>query len=67
MGLNAYFAFQVVGYNGSGAIPYRLALTAVFVEGMVFIFLALTGMRQWLVKLIRPPSRRLPVLASAFS
>ena len=52
MGLNAYFAFQVVGFNGTGAIPYRLALTAVFVEGMIFIFLALTGMRQWLVKLI---------------
>ncbi|KKA30549.1 hypothetical protein TD95_003638 [Thielaviopsis punctulata] len=52
MGLNAYFAFQVVGPNGSGAIPYRLALTAVFVEGLIFIFLALTGMRQWLVRLI---------------
>lgn len=29
-----------------------MALTAVFVEGLIFIFLALTGMRQWLVKLI---------------
>ncbi|KAI8249619.1 putative xanthine/uracil permease [Colletotrichum sp. SAR 10_98] len=52
MGLNAYFAFQVVGPNGSGNIPYSVALTAVFVEGLIFIFLALTGMRQWLVKLI---------------
>ncbi|KAH7129017.1 permease [Dactylonectria macrodidyma] len=52
MGLNAYFAFQVVGFNGTGPIPYGMALTAVFVEGLVFIFLALTGMRQWLVKLI---------------
>lgn len=52
MGLNAYFAFQVVGPNGSGPIPYGMALTAVFVEGLIFIFLALTGMRQWLVKLI---------------
>ncbi|KAH6953198.1 permease family-domain-containing protein [Fusarium avenaceum] len=52
MGLNAYFTFQVVGYNGDGPISYRLALTAVFVEGIVFIILALTGMRQWLVKLI---------------
>ncbi|KAJ3457515.1 hypothetical protein MRS44_014656 [Fusarium solani] len=52
MGLNAYFTFQVVGYNASGPIPYRLALTAVFVEGLIFVFLALTGMRQWLVKLI---------------
>ncbi|POR35727.1 Xanthine/uracil/vitamin C permease [Tolypocladium paradoxum] len=52
MGLNAYFAFQVVGVNGSGSIPYRTALTAVFFEGIIFVFLALTGMRQWLVKLI---------------
>ncbi|KAG5946046.1 hypothetical protein E4U53_006649 [Claviceps sorghi] len=52
MGLNAYFAFQVVGVNGKGKIPYSTALTAVFVEGIVFIVLALTGMRQWLVNLI---------------
>lgn len=52
MGLNAYFAFQVVGINGSGNISYRTALTAVFFEGLIFILLALTGMRQWLVKLI---------------
>ncbi|KAK7425394.1 hypothetical protein QQZ08_008073 [Neonectria magnoliae] len=52
MGLNAYFTFQVVGYNASGPISYRMALTAVFVEGLIFVFLALTGMRQWLVKLI---------------
>ncbi|CEI62081.1 unnamed protein product [Fusarium venenatum] len=52
MGLNAYFAFQVVGYNGSGKIPYRVALTAVFLEGLIFVFFALTGIRQSLVKLI---------------
>lgn len=52
MGLNAYFTFQVVGYNGSGPISYRLALTAVFFEGLIFILLAATGIRQWLVKLI---------------
>jgi adenine/guanine/hypoxanthine permease len=42
----------VVGVNGSGVVPYQTALTAVFLEGIIFIFLALTGMRQWLVKLI---------------
>jgi adenine/guanine/hypoxanthine permease len=52
MGLNAYFTYQVVGYHGSGKVPYDIALTAVFVEGFIFIFLALTGMRQWLVKMI---------------
>ncbi|RMZ80874.1 hypothetical protein DV737_g2755, partial [Chaetothyriales sp. CBS 132003] len=58
MGLNAYFTYQVVGFHGTGAVPYRLALTAVFAEGLVFVFLALTGMRQWLVKMI-PASLRI--------
>lgn len=52
MGLNAYFAYQVVGFHGSGSISYNLALTAVFIEGFIFIGLSLIGMRQWLVKVI---------------
>jgi AGZA family xanthine/uracil permease-like MFS transporter len=52
MGLNAYFTYQVVGAKGQGPVSYSLALTAVFVEGWIFIFLALTGMRHWLVKVI---------------
>src|SRR5271167_4256428 len=52
MGLNAYFTYQVGGYHGTGPVPYRLALTAVFVEGFIFVFLSLIGMRQWLVKII---------------
>jgi AGZA family xanthine/uracil permease-like MFS transporter len=52
MGLNAYFTYQVVGFHGTGPVSYRLALTAVFVEGFIFVFLSLIGMRQWLVKII---------------
>jgi AGZA family xanthine/uracil permease-like MFS transporter len=52
MGLNAYFAYQVVGYHGTGRISYNLALAAVFTEGWIFILLSLLGMRQWLVKMI---------------
>ncbi|KAL2268534.1 hypothetical protein VTJ83DRAFT_3380 [Remersonia thermophila] len=52
MGLNAYFTYQVVGIKGQGHVNYRLALTAVFLEGWIFMFLALTGMRHWLVKII---------------
>jgi AGZA family xanthine/uracil permease-like MFS transporter len=52
MGLNAYFAYQVVGYHGSGPVNYELALTAVFVEGFVFIGLSLCGLRQWLARAI---------------
>jgi AGZA family xanthine/uracil permease-like MFS transporter len=52
MGLNAYFTYQVVGVKGMGSINYRVALTAVFIEGWIFLFLALTGLRHWLVKII---------------
>jgi hypothetical protein len=52
MGLNAYFTYQVVGVKGSGSISYRVALLAIFMEGWIFMFLALTGMRHWLVKII---------------
>lgn len=43
MGLNAYFAYTVVlgmGYS------WQVALTAVFVEGLVFIVLSLTNVRE---------------------
>ncbi|KAI2791190.1 putative xanthine/uracil permease [Penicillium oxalicum] len=52
MGLNAYFAYTVVGYHGNGLIPYQVALTAVFVEGWVFLGLTVLGMRQWLARAI---------------
>ena len=43
MGLNAYFAFTVV--LGMGA-SWQLALAAVFTEGIVFIILSLTNVRE---------------------
>ncbi|KAF3000038.1 hypothetical protein E8E14_006815 [Neopestalotiopsis sp. 37M] len=52
MGLNAYFAYTVVGYHGTGTVPYSVALTAIFVEGWIFFALALFGMRQWLARAI---------------
>ncbi|KAF8471927.1 permease [Kalaharituber pfeilii] len=52
MGLNAYFAYQVVGFHGTGPVSYQLAVTAVFVEGFIFVFLSLIGLRQWLARAI---------------
>jgi adenine/guanine/hypoxanthine permease len=52
MGLNAYFAYQVVGFHETGPLLYEQALAAVFIEGFIFIFLALIGMRQWLVRIL---------------
>lgn len=52
MGLNAYFAYTVVGFHGDGPVPFQVALTAIFVEGWIFFALALFGMRQWLARAI---------------
>ncbi|KIM32264.1 hypothetical protein M408DRAFT_326887 [Serendipita vermifera MAFF 305830] len=52
MGLNAYFAFSVVGFNGTGQIPYGKALAAVFLEGWLFMILSILGIRQWLARTI---------------
>ncbi len=43
MGLNAYFAYTVCGSMGYG---WEVALTAVFAEGIIFILLSLTSVRE---------------------
>jgi len=52
MGLNAYFTYTVVGFHGTGPVSYRLALTAIFIEGFFFVGLSLLGLRQWLARVI---------------
>ncbi|KAL2269343.1 hypothetical protein VTJ83DRAFT_1527 [Remersonia thermophila] len=52
MGLNAYFAYTVVGFHGSGKVPFEVALTSIFIEGFIFFALALLGLRQWLARII---------------
>jgi AGZA family xanthine/uracil permease-like MFS transporter len=50
MGLNAYFAYSVVGANGN--ISYTTAFSAVFVAGIIFILLSLTPFRKKLIEAI---------------
>ncbi len=52
LGVNAYFAFTIVGTAGTGIIPYSQALSAVWLEGWIFFFLSLFGVRQWLARLL---------------
>ena len=55
MGLNAFFAFTVVltmGYS------WQFALTAVMIEGLIFILLTVTGLRQHIVNAIPLVMRR---------
>ena len=59
MGLNAFFAFTVVGAAG---YPWQQALGAVFISGLIFLVLSLTGVRAWLVAGI-PASLRSAIVA----
>ena len=49
MGLNAFFAYTVCGNMG---YPWQVALLAVFVEGLIFIVLSLTNVREALFNVI---------------
>ena len=49
MGLNAFFAYTVVGQMG---YSWQLALTAVLVEGLIFIALSATNVREALFNAI---------------
>lgn len=59
MGLNAFFAFTVVGAMG---FTWQQALGAVFISGIIFLILSATGIRRWLVAGI-PVSMRSGVAA----
>lgn len=49
MGLNAYFAFTVVG---AGGYSWQIALGAVFAAGVIFVLLSLTEFRYMLINAI---------------
>ncbi|CAH0344978.1 NCS2 family permease [Bacillus sp. CECT 9360] len=49
MGLNAYFAYSVLGNND---IPYTIAFSAVFITGILFLILSLTSFRSKLIDAI---------------
>lgn len=59
MGLNAYFAFEVVGRLG---YSWQAALGAVFLSGCLFILISLFRIREWLVNAI-PRSQKLAISA----
>lgn len=56
-GMNAYFAYSVIGFRGTGDVSYQAAVTAVAIEGVVFFLMAISGLRYWLIKLVPEPVR----------
>lgn len=59
MGLNAFFAFTVVKTMG---YSWEQALGAVFISGVIFLLLTISGIRAWLIKGI-PQSLRSSIAA----
>jgi len=59
MGLNAFFAFTVVAALG---FTWQQALGAVFISGVIFVILTVTGVRSWLIEGI-PHSLRSAIAA----
>jgi len=59
MGLNAFFAFTVVA---ALRFTWQQALGAVFISGMIFVLLTVTGVRSWLIEGI-PHSLRSAIAA----
>lgn len=54
MGLNAFFTYTVVGQMG---YTWQVALGAVFLSGVIFLFLSLFKIREWVINSIPMPLR----------
>ncbi|KAK8586447.1 hypothetical protein V6N13_010039 [Hibiscus sabdariffa] len=57
MGPNAYLAYNLVGFHGSGSISYQTAMAVVLVEGCAFLAISALGVRAKLARLIPQPVR----------
>lgn len=57
MGPNAYLTYNLVGFHGTGPVPYRTALAVVLLEGCVFLVIAALGLRARLARLMPHPVR----------
>ena len=64
MGLNAYFAYSVVPQLAAQGVtdPWRVALTAILVEGIIFILLSFVKFRETLVNKV-PENLKLGISA----
>ena len=59
MGMNAYFAYDVVGNMG---FSWQVALGALFLSGILFLAISLSPLRQWIIDSI-PRSQKMALSA----
>ncbi|KAK6920578.1 Nucleobase cation symporter 2 family [Dillenia turbinata] len=57
MGPNAYVAYDIVGFHGSGSVSYQTALAIVLIEGCAFFAISAFGLRSMMARLFPKPVR----------
>ncbi|PHT53724.1 Adenine/guanine permease AZG1 [Capsicum baccatum] len=57
MGPNAYLAYNLVGFHGSGNMSYQTVMAIFFVEGCAFFAIAVFGLRGRIARFIPQPVR----------
>uniref|UniRef100_A0A6N2KCW6 Adenine/guanine permease AZG2 n=1 Tax=Salix viminalis TaxID=40686 RepID=A0A6N2KCW6_SALVM len=57
MGPNAFVAYNLVGFHGSGPISYKTAMAIVLLEGCAFFIVSALGLREKLARIIPKPIR----------
>lgn len=57
MGPNAYLAYNLVGFHGSGNMSYQTVMAIFLVEGCAFLVIAVFGLRGRIARFIPQPVR----------
>ncbi|XP_059306748.1 adenine/guanine permease AZG2 [Lycium ferocissimum] len=57
MGPNAYLAYNLVGFHGSGKMSYQTVMAIFLVEGCAFLAIAVFGLRGRIARFIPQPVR----------
>lgn len=57
MGTNAYLAYTLIGFHGSGFISYKTAMAIVLIEGILFLVIAVFGLRAKIARFLPSPIR----------
>ncbi|KAG6746116.1 hypothetical protein POTOM_050630 [Populus tomentosa] len=57
MGPNAFVAYNMVGFHGSGPISYKTAMAIVLVEGCAFFIVSALGLREKFARIVPKPIR----------
>ena len=50
IGINVYFAYQVIGTLGRGSLTWEQGMVCIFIEGWIFTLLSVSGLRGLIIR-----------------